>query len=630
VAAVAANDKLVAAEMEGKVVIDRIEFLELFEDVAIAAAEALDAVLRDGQLAMRVSWPRGTLEEGQGRLRRVRRDDAPNWWQRLEIIEDKRSETLRFIATTDRARAEETLATGQLRLADGFIRQASRSSGVNAEVTKTLFEMLLPNRLKEQAPRQADLILLVDPTSARYPWELLEDRWSHGNRPPAVAAGMVRQLKTPRFRPHPAHATEANAFVVGNPDLAGWDKFCDLPGARQEAQKVANLLNANSYFAQDCIDESADSILAGLHRGAWRILHLAGHGEHEFETGEPDDAGRMKTVSGMVIGKNTFLTPGDVEQMRWVPELVFINCCHLGKTGGKTDGKTGGKTLGDTAAQGRLSLLAANLAIQFVEMGVRAVVAAGWAVDDGAAEAFAEAFYTHMLAGETFGRRRAPPGRTSGYASPTPTPGAPTSATAIPLCRRAPTVERLSLLGSTHKRHALVAAAPAARLEALDACAEAYREAFEAGGSQDAYPFTNWASAVLLAAHLDTAHPGLPPAALEEELPRLRTSLQEGAGRSPDFWTAASLADLDLVQLLACSLHPAEPAARGRKRAAATTEACAALAGQILATYRDALARGASPRERASLVENLDALLVLLEGGPPVLGERLRQIRDAI
>ena len=62
----------------------------------------------------------------------------------------------------------------------------------------------------------------------------------------------------------------------------------------------------------------------------------------------------------------------------------------------------------------------------------------------------------------------------------------------------------------------------------------------------------------------------------------------------------------------------------------AWTEACAALAGQILATYRDALARGASPRERASLVENLDALLVLLEGGPPVLGERLRQIRDAI
>ncbi len=134
---------------------------------------------------------------------------------------------------------------------------------------------------------------------------------------------------------------------------------------------------------------------------------------------------------------------------------------------------------------------------------------------------------------------------------------------------------------------------------------------------------------MLLAAHLDTAHPRLSPAALEEELPRLRAGLQERGGRNPDFWTAASLADLDLVQLLANSLHAAEPAARGRKRAAATADACAALAGQILATYRDALARGASPRERASLVENLDALLVLLEGGPPVLGDRLRRIRDA-
>ena len=78
-----------------------------------------------------------------------------------------------------------------------------------------------------------------------------------------------------------------------------------------------------------------------------------------------------------------------------------------------------------------------------------------------------------------------------------------------PLCRRAPTVERLSLLGSTHKRHALVAASPAVRLKALDACATAYRQAFEAGGSKDAYPFTNWASTVLVAAHLDAARSGL-------------------------------------------------------------------------------------------------------------------------
>lgn len=134
--------------------------------------------------------------------------------------------------------------------------------------------------------------------------------------------------------------------------------------------------------------ENADSILAGLHKRAWRILHLSGHGEHEFKP----EGHAGKPISGMVIGKDTFLTPGDVEQMRWTPELVFINCCHLGRT------------LGKTAAEGRFNQLAANLAVQFIEMGVKAVVAAGWAVDDSAAEAFAQGFYNHLLAGETFGQ----------------------------------------------------------------------------------------------------------------------------------------------------------------------------------------------------------------------------------
>ena len=43
----------------------------------------------------------------------------------IEIVEEPKADRLRFIATTDRARAEETLATGQLRLADAFIAQAS-------------------------------------------------------------------------------------------------------------------------------------------------------------------------------------------------------------------------------------------------------------------------------------------------------------------------------------------------------------------------------------------------------------------------------------------------------------------------------------------------------------------------
>ena len=182
---------------------------------AIAAAESLRAILANGQIANAVRWTARVVEAGRAGRRRVRFDEAPEWWHRLEIVdEDGQRNALRFIFTTDRARAEETLATGQLALADAFIRAASNSPSANAEAARTLYEMLLPLPLKEAAPRQGDLVLLVDECSARYPWELLENRWSDNGRPPAVNAGLVRQLRTADFRPRPAHAFEARALVV--------------------------------------------------------------------------------------------------------------------------------------------------------------------------------------------------------------------------------------------------------------------------------------------------------------------------------------------------------------------------------------------------------------------------------
>ncbi len=404
-AAAAAADRLREAGLDDRVTVDRIELIELYQDVAIAAAEALERVLEDPQLAGRAVWEQRSVDPGEGGLKRLRYDEHSDWWQRLEIVEDPGLDCLRFIASTDRARAEVTLATGQLRLADGFVAQASHSAAANAEVSKTLFEMLLPNRLRELSPRQSDLVVMVDPVSARFPWELLEDRWSLSGRPLAVAAGMIRQLKTEEHRVHPAHAPAPTAFVVGNPDLDGWEGFPDLPGAREEARLVSQLLLERGFDVLDAIDAGGDTILHGLHRDAWRILHLAGHGAHEHplapvvpeaSPGSGSGPGGAQTkppaparISGMVIGRDTFLTPGDVEQMRWVPELVFINCCHLGKT------------LRSTPTP--YHRLAANLALQFIRMGVKAVVAAGWAVDDGAANAFADTFYRQMLDGIQFG-----------------------------------------------------------------------------------------------------------------------------------------------------------------------------------------------------------------------------------
>ena len=176
------------------------------------------------------------------------------------------------------------------------------------------------------------------------------------------------------------------ALVVGNPDLGDNTDFADLPGAQREAEQVAELLGNAAYEVTQSIRETATPIMEALHKDSWRILHLAGHGVHRYG---PDGASD-KPVSGMVIGAGSFLTPGDIAQMRYVPELVFINCCHLGRVDGKPD---------DLDRLG----MAANLGEEFIRMGVRAVIAAGWAVDDHAGQVFATTFYQGMLAGVAFG-----------------------------------------------------------------------------------------------------------------------------------------------------------------------------------------------------------------------------------
>ncbi|MGQ0697025.1 MAG: DUF7379 domain-containing protein [Panacagrimonas sp.] len=774
---VAANTRLVDSGLDGRVLIAEIELLELFEHVAIEAVDALDAALRDGELAVAIDCPpeARVVQSCPGRMRRVRVDAEDDWWQRLEIVEDEAGDRLRFVASTDRARAEETLATGQLQLAQSFVAQASQSTTASSETAKTLFEMLLPNRLRELAPKQGNMVLLVDALSARFPWELLEDRWSQQNRPLAVANGMVRQLRTPRFREHPAHAIDANAFVVGNPDLSGWeDRFSDLPGARDEAQRVAALLGACGYSVLDSIDRRVPDILDGLHKKPWRILHLAGHGEHDFPVSEEEwDARKAcglcgqdmkrdkRTLSGMVIGRNAFLTPGDVAQMRWVPELVFVNCCHLGKT--RSDRAT---------ARGPL---AANLAVQFIEMGVKAVVAAGWAVDDAAASAFAESFYGHLLKNDySFGEAvqaareetwmRFPSVNTWGayqcYGDPSfrlrgqglspPRPprslrapvelvaelenyaesikvesrernedeetlarlrrgieqrlaGVPSAhreawlkradvAAAIgfawgetgafhealrwldiavaadqgdcpvraveqsanfrarlayqewaelreqpgadlktyrgdiaerieasireidSLCERAPTPERLNVLGSAYKRLAAVQAGAAAqepRFNALKNMADAYRRAWKLGEESDAYPFNNWAVAILLAAPLDPAGEPVPPE-LESECRRVLDTAKRRDEQKPDLWNATALGDGGLVLMLL----------PGRSRSRKNE-----IEG-IVEAYRTALARGASPRQLDSIRQHLDFLIDLWPAGPQRTA--LRSVREAI
>lgn len=394
-----ANRTLAEHGFTNTVAITELEFVELFEDRAITAAHALPRLIRNPLLHGEFE-DEPEFTEMDGGLRRVNFDEPPGWYHRLQITSQP-DDSLRFNALTARARAEVTLQPTQRTLVDQFIVRAIKNPTYDPQTAATLFELLLPNPLKDQVADRSSVVLVVNEEAARYPWELLQDRRDSEGVPHAVRAGLIRQLESQEFRANPVAAVQLKALVIGDPV----SQFVELPGAQAEAENVSTLLVHQGFTVTKRIREHAQEVVSAMFADDYRILHLAGHGvyQHPLETREEKETEGTreqslgaqrdkKTMTGMVLGTNVFLTPVEVQQMRQVPELVFINCCHLGKIEGGIES--------DWSARHKL---AANLATEFICMGVRAVVAAGWAVDDAAASTFAREFYTSLMDGRPFG-----------------------------------------------------------------------------------------------------------------------------------------------------------------------------------------------------------------------------------
>ncbi|HKR85392.1 MAG TPA: CHAT domain-containing protein, partial [Terriglobales bacterium] len=393
-----------------RVIIDELEFIELYEENAIEAIhavydlrESLEPNLEPGErldLVPNLQWAPG------GRFRRPLDIYATGWWRRIQITEanEKQSDPAKklvsaagstqpdtddsscsrfvFTALTDRARIEETLTLSQNKISDLLIKESTTRTDFEKCASVALFELLMPNPFKAQARETADLVLMVDEAAAHFPWELMTDRLVKNKKPLAVEAGMIRQFKTSNFEvvAGPRRARLHNALVIGD-TISG---LVDLPGAQREAANVAHLLQAAGYNAEPAlIKQSARDVVCKLFADDYRILHIAGHGMFT-----PDRPER----TGLVLEDGIFLSPLEFKQIRVLPELVFINCCHLGQF-------DDGRRLNTSYPEA----LAGSVAETLIQRGVKAVVAAGWAVDDTAAVKFAITFYQHLLNGGKFG-----------------------------------------------------------------------------------------------------------------------------------------------------------------------------------------------------------------------------------
>ncbi|HNM30151.1 MAG TPA: CHAT domain-containing protein [Chitinophagales bacterium] len=363
--------------------VDEIEFIEIYEDRALQALICLDNLKHTTNAGFNFE---PTLYNLLGSRKRLLFEQNADWWQRVTIREQidceqpSKGKIFTFTSSMGTARDEMRKLYCTKEVIDSLMKEISSRDVWDKELAKTLFELMIPNDFKLALRNQQNLLLIVDETAAAYPWEMLQDISIH-SQPLATTAGMIRQLTTENFRPAVNYTLDNTALIIGNPNTANF--LPSLQGASDEAELVNNVLMDAGYQSTLSNNESSSVIIRKLFRSDYKIIHLAGHGVYNHA--QPD-------LSGMVIGNNVFLTTREIQQLSFIPELVFINCCHLGNI----------EAMDEALYQNRYKL-AANLGTQLINMGVKAVIAAGWAINDNAAKDFTEKFYAAMLSGSNFG-----------------------------------------------------------------------------------------------------------------------------------------------------------------------------------------------------------------------------------
>jgi CHAT domain-containing protein/pimeloyl-ACP methyl ester carboxylesterase len=396
--------------------ITTLDLVEIYIDTAITATYATQAIAKamndDPRVSCRVNAD-ATMHQGEGMRHRLLDGRGGGYWPRLMISDadrptelglaqaaqsgpQKPAENLRYLYLGQRARAESVVQQRQPGLVEQLVESQVGLGHYEADFSRTLFQLLIPHDFKDAARQMQQMVFVLDNSTANLPWELM----LADDQPLATRTAMIRQLASNQYRVRVNQTLEARAYVVGNPSTAGFGKafpapkgsdrpspnaLDDLSAAEQEAGLVGHVLVRQGFEVERAIGQSqrAIDIINRLYKHPYRIVHIAGHGLFDARAAD----GRMR--SGVVLSDGLLITAAEIDAMEVVPDLVFMNCCHLGQV---------------QREPVAFNKLAYSVARQLIEMGVRAVVVAGWAVEDAPAALFAQSFYEALMqANQTFG-----------------------------------------------------------------------------------------------------------------------------------------------------------------------------------------------------------------------------------
>ncbi|MBZ9919986.1 MULTISPECIES: CHAT domain-containing protein [unclassified Mesorhizobium] len=393
-----------------------VEIIELYEDRAYETWRAVrKAIENDPVLEGVFRLPPRFSPRGGGR-RNAPISPDPNWWEPIQItvppVGRAEDRTLSFTVGGGFARTEARTIAANLDIVAPLMRRTAQNvdlDGAPISPGRILFELLWPESLKHRSAEEQNKRLILDEQSAAFPWELLDDRrpWMSAEdtnapklAPPAVRAGIVRQLLQTQFSEKVFAARgKPKALVIGDPGAEPMKGFGALPGAEAEATALAELLGATrqSHDVTLLVKAAAtpNQIFKQLLGQAWEIVHISAHGVVDYDMTGADGVNRR--VTGVVLGDGVVMGPSVLSKLPVSPAVFFVNCCNLGKIDATAEDKARQESL-----EGRPEL-AASVAVQLIQLGVRCVVVAGWEVDDDCAKAFGLRFYSEMLDGARFG-----------------------------------------------------------------------------------------------------------------------------------------------------------------------------------------------------------------------------------
>ncbi len=315
-------------------------------------------------------------------------------WSKV-VIQSLPDGRLQYQTIRDGSRVNFILEAGQRKLIERLTERCFEDTSAYNKVASTLFELLVPNELKSNLFSSDGTVLILDSTTAQYPWELLKDSTDPNAMPLSVRYPVIRQTISDRFMPQ-SRALGRSALVIGDPELGSMSS--DIPqliGARFEAENIARLLQSSGYTVETQIGQRAIDTIATIFSQSYQLLHLTGHGVYKYRPRDGDTP-----ITGFILGDGLFFTGTEVNQMRVAPDIVFLNASYLGRHSG-IDYYSNHRHHEDQMSGNRF---AASLPDQFAANGSRAIIAPCIAIDDRGANTFATSFYQELFAGRQIGQ----------------------------------------------------------------------------------------------------------------------------------------------------------------------------------------------------------------------------------